>query len=291
MKTEKNILIAFILNLLFSLFELFGGIFTNSISITSDAFHDFCDSISIGLSFFLEKKSKSKPNNIYTYGYTRYSVLGALITTTILITGAVIAIYNSIKRIINPVSINYDGMIFLALIGVCVNMLAAYFTKEGHSLNQKSVNLHMIEDVLGWIIVLIGSIIIKFTEITLIDSFMSIIVSTFILIKSIKNLKSILNIFLEKKPDDIIVENIKEAILKIDGVIDIHHVHIWSIDGFNNYATMHIVTENNNCLIKDKIRKLLLNEKISHVTIEIEDKSETCKQKDCSIKHICNHHH
>lgn len=291
MKTEKNILIAFILNLLFSLFELFGGIFTNSISITSDAFHDFCDSISIGLSFFLEKKSKSKPNNIYTYGYTRYSILGALITTTILITGAVIVIYNSIKRIINPVSINYDGMIFLALIGVCVNMLAAYFTKEGHSLNQKSVNLHMIEDVLGWIIVLIGSIIIKFTEITLIDSFMSIIVSTFILIKSIKNLKSILNIFLEKKPDDIIIENIKEAILKIDGVIDIHHVHIWSIDGFNNYATMHIVTENNNCLIKDKIRKLLLNEKISHVTIEIEDKSENCKQKDCSIKHICNHHH
>ena len=139
MKTEKNILIAFLLNMCFSLFELIGGIFTNSVAIISDAIHDFGDSISIGVSYFLEKKSKKKPDNKYTYGYARYSILGAIITNTILITGSILVIINAIERIINPVDINYDGMIIFAVFGVIINFLAAYFTKEGDSLNQKAV--------------------------------------------------------------------------------------------------------------------------------------------------------
>ena len=185
MKTEKNILIAFLLNMLFSIFELIGGIFTNSVAIISDAVHDFGDSISIGISYFLEKKSKKKPDNNYTFGYTRYSILGAFITNTILIIGSVLVIINAIKRIINPVTINYDGMIIFAIFGVIVNFLAAYFTKEGDSLNQKAVNLHMLEDVLGWSVVLIGAILIKFTEINVIDSIMSIGLAIFILTHSI----------------------------------------------------------------------------------------------------------
>ena len=143
--------------------------FTNSIAIISDAVHDLGDSLSIGISYFLEKKSKKKPDKNYTFGYTRYSVLGAIITNTILIIGSIIVIYNAIKRIINPVEINHNGMIIFAIVGALVNFIAAYMTKEGDSLNQKAVNLHMLEDVLGWIAVLIGAIIIKFTNFNLID--------------------------------------------------------------------------------------------------------------------------
>jgi len=156
MKSEKNILIAFILNISFSLFELFGGLFTNSISIMSDAIHDFGDALSIGLSLFLEKKSHQKPDCKYSYGYTRYSILGAFITTSILTIGSILVIISSIKRLINPVTINHNGMIIFAVFGVIVNFLAVYFTKDGYSMNQKAVNLHMLEDVLGWLVVLIG---------------------------------------------------------------------------------------------------------------------------------------
>ena len=150
MKTERNILIAFILNLGFSIFELFGGIFTNSVAIISDSVHDMGDAISIGLSYFLEKKSKKDPDNNYTYGYIRYSVLGGLITTLILMVGSILVIYGAITRIIHPVDINYSGMIIFAIFGVIINFMAAYFTSRGDSINQRSVNLHMLEDVLGW---------------------------------------------------------------------------------------------------------------------------------------------
>ena len=196
MKTEKNILIAFLLNLMFAVIEFIGGLFTNSVAIISDAIHDIGDSLSIGISCFLENKSKKKPDKKYTYGYVRYSVLGATITTVILLLGSLFVIVNAIDRIINPVKINYNGMLLFAIFGVIVNFIAAYFTKDGDSINQKSVNLHMLEDVLGWIAVLIGSIIMKFTDISIIDPIISILVAIFILVNTLKNLKSILDLFL-----------------------------------------------------------------------------------------------
>ena len=174
MKTEKNILVAFLLNLLFSIIELIGGIITNSVAIISDSIHDMGDAISVGISYFLEVKSNKKPDNNYTYGYIRYSVLGSVITTLILLMGSIFVIYNAIVRIFNPVEINYNGMIIFAILGVVINFFAAYFTKEGYSLNQKAVNLHMLEDVLGWAVVLIGAIVMKFTNIIIIDSILSI---------------------------------------------------------------------------------------------------------------------
>lgn len=291
MKSDKKILIAFLLNLFFSIFEFIGGILTNSISIISDSVHDFADSISIGISYILEKISKKKPNKKYTYGYLRYSVLGAFITTIILLTGSILVIYNGIKRIINPVIVNYSGMIIFALVGVIVNFMAAYFTKEGESLNQKSVNLHMLEDVLGWLIVLIGAIIMKFADISIIDPIMSIGVAIFIFINAIKNVKNIIDIFLEKIPSNISIDEIKKNILDIEGVSDIHHVHIWSMDGYNNYATIHVVTTDNNHEIKHIIREKLEEYNINHVTIEIEDNKENCHEKNCDIKTIKHHHH
>lgn len=281
MKTEKNILVAFLLNITFSIIELVGGIFTNSISIISDSVHDFGDAVSIGLSYFLEKFSKKKPNKQYTYGYLRYSILGSLITTVILLTGSIFVIYEGVNRLINPVNINYNGMIIFAVFGVVINFLAAYFTKDGDSLNQKAVNLHMLEDVLGWIIVLVGSILMKFTNINYIDSIMSIIVSLFIMYNSFKNLIQIFDVFMEKIPNNISIDDIKKAILKIDNIKDVHHIHVWSMDGVNNYATMHIVTSIKDYdIVKNEVKNKLNEMNIKHATIELENKKD-CKEKNC----------
>ena len=296
MKTEKNILFAFILNLSFSIFEFFGGLFTNSVAILSDSIHDMGDALSIGISFFLEKKSKKKPDNKYTYGYTRYSVLGGLITTVILMVGSILVIYNAIGRIINPIEVDYQGMMLFAVIGVLTNFVAAYLTKEGDSINQKSVNLHMLEDVLGWIVVLAGTIIMNYTDISIIDPIMSIGVAIFILISTLKNLKEILDLFLEKTPSNINIDEIKNHLLEIDEVEDIHHIHVWSIDGYNNYATMHIVSKSNDIKkVKNNIREELKEHGICHAILETED--EACSETECNpefnpdVGHHHHHHH
>ncbi len=295
MKSDGKILIAFILNLFFSIFELVGGFITKSVAILSDSVHDLGDALSIGISYFLEKKSKKKPDNKYTYGYLRYSILGALITTLILIIGGVGVIYGAIIRLFNPVKVNYDGMIVFALFGVIINFLAAYVTRDKSSLNQRAVNLHMLEDVLGWIVVLIGSIVIKFTHFSQIDAIMSILVSLFILYNAFINIKNIGDLFLEKIPKGIDVEEIKKHLSKINGIIDVHHVHVWSIDGENNYATIHIVSNSKDTIkLKKEIREELNEHNISHVTIEIETEEEKCSQVSCEVKKTgksVGHHH
>ena len=293
MKSEKNILIAFILNISFSIFELFGGLLTNSVAILSDSLHDLGDAISIGISYFMERKSKKKADNKYTYGYIRYSVLGGVITTTILLVGSILVIISAIRRLIKPVEINYSGMIIIAIIGVVLNFIAAYVTKDGESINQKSVNLHMLEDVLGWIVVLIGAIIMNFTDVKIIDPIMSIGVAIFILYNSLKNLKKVLDLFLVKTPNDIDIEELKKHLLEIKDVEDIHHIHVWSIDGYNNYATMHIVSKAKNISkVKKDIREELEEHNICHSILETEE--EICDDKECHIKlreHSHHHHH
>lgn len=292
MKTEKNIFIAFILNIAFSIFEFIGGLFTNSISILSDSIHDLGDAFSIGISYLMERKSKKKADNKYTYGYIRYSVLGGVITTTMLLVGSIFVIIGAINRIINPVDVNYSGMIILAIIGVVINFIAALVTRKGDSINQKAVNLHMLEDVLGWIVVLIGAIIMNYTDISIIDPIMSLAVAAFILFNSIKNLKKVLDLFLEKTPDDIDIDELKKHLLHVDGVDDIHHIHVWSIDGFNNYATMHIVSKSKNIdKIKKEIREELEEHNICHAILETE--SEVCDDKECHVhlKNVEHHHH
>lgn len=293
MKTEKNILIAFILNLSFSIFEFFGGLFVNSVAILSDSLHDLGDALSIGISYFLEKKSRKKADEKYTYGYIRYSVLGGVITTTILLAGSVLVIIGSVRRLLNPVEINYSGMIVFAVIGVILNFVAAYVTREGDSINQKAVNLHMLEDVLGWVVVLFGAIIMNFTDIRMIDPLMSIGVALFILFNALKNLRAVLDLFLEKAPSDINISELREHLLGIEGVEDIHHIHVWSIDGYNNYATMHIVTRVEDIKgIKQMIRDELCEHNICHAVLETE--SEICDDRECHFEacpHYHHHHH
>lgn len=289
MKTERNIRIAFILNTVFSIFELVGGILIGSTAILSDAIHDAGDAISIGISYFLEKKSKTQPDDIFTYGYTRYSVIGALITTLTLMLGSTVMIYNAIIRIITPSEIDYNGMILFAIVGVCVNLAAAYVTHKGTSANQRAVNLHMLEDVLGWITVLIGAVIMRFTHFTLLDPILSLGVTGYILFHAVKNLKKILDLFLQKSP--INTSQLKEHIALIDGVLDVHHVHLWSLDDQTHCATLHIVTDHPTHQIKDIVREKLREHGIAHATIETESSLEPCHEHDCRVEWQSHHHH
>lgn len=293
MKTQKNILFAFLLNLFFSLFEFAGGIFTGSVAIVSDAVHDIADAATIGISYFLEKKSTCQPDETYTYGYARYSVLGGALTALILLIGSALVVYNALLRLIDPAPIHYDGMILFAVIGVVVNLCAALITRRGESLNQKAVSLHMLEDVLGWAVVLVGGIIMKFTEISVLDPILSIAVAVFITIHAAEHLKQALSLFLEKAPEGIDVQHISKHLRAVAGVIDVHHVHIWSMDGHANYATMHIVTNGEPALIKQAVRHELKNHGIGHATLELETANEDCRDIHCRVEHSCTscHHH
>lgn len=277
-KTTKSILVAFLLNLIFAGIELFGGLFTGSIAIVSDSIHDFADALSIGISYVLERKSCRKPDEDYTFGYARYSVLGAFITTSILFFSSLIVIYHAILRFYKPVSLNYDGMILIAVFGFVINAIAAYLTRNKQTLNEKAVSLHMLEDVLGWLVVLIGSVIIKFTNFSYLDSIMTIGIAIFLIFEALKNLKEILDLFLVKVPKNITVESLTKSVKEIEGIVDVHHVHIWSLDGMRLYATMHVTADFNP---KKEIRKKLKELGITNVTIELENTHERCEQKVC----------
>ena len=290
MKSEKNILVAFILNLAFSVFEFIGGIFTNSVAIISDSIHDIGDAASIGVSYFLERKSKRQPDNTYTYGYLRYSVIGSVITVLILFLGSVFVIINAVSRILNPAEINYDGMIVFAAVGVAVNTVAAIVTRKGESLNQRAVNLHMFEDVLGWAVVLIGAVVMRFTDFKLIDPILSICVALYIFIHALIHLKEVLDLFLFKIPEGISVDEITEHLTEIPGVLGVHHVHVWSMDGSRNYATMHVVTDRDHASVKEAVKKELAEHGITHATIEMESEGEICEALACRTDNIAPHH-
>ena len=291
MRSDKNILIAFLLNLSFSVFELIGGLFTNSVAIISDSVHDLGDAVSIGVSYFWEKKSKRQPDDVYTYGYSRYSVMGSVITVLILLTGSVLVVINAVNRIFDPQQIHYNGMIIFAVIGVAVNCLAAFFTRHGDSLNQKAVNLHMLEDVLGWIVVLIGAIVMRFTDFRLIDPILSIGVAVYIFIHAFSHLKEALNLFLVKIPAGVDIDEVKHHLKEIDGVLGVHHIHIWSLDGTQNCATMHIVTEGDPLTVKMAVKEELRQHGIAHATLELERRDEACEDAHCYIQPSCGHHH
>jgi len=293
MKTEKSIFLAFILNLFFACIELAGGIITGSVSIISDAVHDMGDATAIGISYHMEKKSKKPPDEKFTYGYARYSVFGSLLTTSLLLLGSVVVICNAVGRIINPMEIHYNGMLLLAITGVCVNGGAAFFTRRGDSLHQKAVNLHMLEDVLGWIAVLIGALVMKFTDFILIDPLLSIGISVFILINALKNLTKGIDLLLEKTPSGMDAGTLRAHIMEIEGVLDVHHIHIWSMDGQNHYATMHVVANAAPRAVKESIRESLRNCGVGHVTLEMEAADENCSELHCPAEYNtdCRHHH
>lgn len=282
----KNIKIAFFLNLSFTIVEIIGGIYTNSIAIVADAIHDLGDSLSLGLAWYLEKFSKKKRSSKFSYGYKRFSLLGALITSIVLIIGSIFVLLEAVPRLFSPEASNAQGMLILAIIGIIVNGIGVYKINKGNSLNERVISWHLLEDVLGWVAVFIIALINMVVEIQILDPLLSIIFTLFILYNVVKNLKQVLKIFMQSVPENIIIKDIEKDLEKIDNIKSIHDIHVWSLDGEKSIMTLHVIvseklTNNGLIKIKKEIRKKALNLKINHTTIEFENEQECCDLKNC----------
>lgn len=270
-----NIIVAFWLNLAFACLELVGGAYINSVAIMSDALHDLGDSFSLGLAYFLQKKSEKKRDEVFTYGYQRYSLLAALITSVILLIGSVTILTEAFSRLGNPEQPNTEGMMVLAVLGILVNTVAMYRLKKGNTLNEQAVSLHFLEDVLGWVAVLIGAVIMRFYNVPILDPILSIGIALFILYNVYKNIRSVIKIFLQAIPENVSEVELKIALKNISEIVEIHDVRCWSLDGNHHVVTFHALLEENKSLneleeIKFKIRNELNKLEVSHTTIEFE---------------------
>ncbi len=275
--TDKNLTLVFFLNSIFVIIELVGGLLTNSIAILSDALHDFGDSISLAIAWFLQRKSKQGRDAKFSYGYKRFSLLGAVFLSGILCVSSVIVIIEAIKRMISPVAVSADGMFWLAILGVVINGIAALRIKKGTSLNERSVYLHIMEDVLGWLAVLIASIIMKFIHLPILDPILSICISVWVLFNVYKNLIATFKVFLQATPEEINLNELETRILAIEDVISIHDLHIWSLDGESHVMTLHVVcSAENTSNIKQSIINIGSEYHIVHTTIEFEHSDVTC---------------
>lgn len=278
----SNLKLAFFINLAFTILEIFGGIWINSIAILSDAIHDLGDSVSLGLAWYLDKKSKKTANEQFSFGYTRFSLLGALINAVILITGSFFVISEAIDRFISPEVSDAKGMILFALLGVVVNGYAAWKVSTGSTQNEKVVSWHLLEDVLGWAAVLIAGIILYFKYIPWLDPALSLGISLFILWNVFKNLKETLYIFLQAVPAELSLEEIKKKICQIPQVESIHHTHLWSLEGAHHVFTTHVRIKEVHSLedvleAKAAIKEVLKSYPFSHYTVEVELQEENCE--------------
>lgn len=284
-QSGKNLRTAFLLNISFTIFEIIGGFYVNSVAIISDAVHDLGDSISLGISWYLDKKSKQEGNQKFTFGYKRFSLLGALINSLVLIGGSVYVIYEAVNRLIEPEYSDADGMIVFAIIGVAVNGYAAWKLSGGKTLNEKVVSWHLLEDVLGWAAVLVVAIILKFKQTPYLDPALSLFIAAYILYGVVKRLKEALVIFLQGVPEDMSIDKIETELIKIENVDSIHHTHIWSQEGEHHVFSTHLKLKNISNLkellqIKNDIRKSLKPYHFSHCTVETELDQETCRIED-----------
>ncbi|HCX05079.1 MAG TPA: cation transporter [Clostridiales bacterium] len=279
-----NIKIAFFLNLAFTIIEIIGGFWTNSMAILSDALHDLGDSLSLGVSWYLQNYSKKGPDYKFSFGYSRFSLLGALINSIVLLGGSVLILSRAIPRIFNPEPVNAKGMIAFAVLGIFINGAAVLRLRKGKSLNEKVVTWHLLEDVLGWVVVLIGSIILNFKDLPIIDPLLSMGITIYILYNVVKNLKKVMNVFLQGVPEDISIEEIEKLVEEKTEALSVHHTHIWTIEGERNMLSTHVkIPDSYNSQdiinLKKNIRKLLKEKNIEHVTIEMEYETEECEGK------------
>lgn len=277
----NNTKITILFNLAFSILEIIGGFLTNSISIISSAIHDFGDSITVCLENLFNKKSKQKPNNKYSFGYSRYKLIGKFFTSILLLITSGIIIYFAINRIKNPLNINYDGMIIFSIFGILLNAYVAYKLK-----NDKETNHNTMIDVYGWLIVLISSILIKLFNIFIIDPIVAIIMALYILYQTYKYLNEIFNAIMEKVPFALNIDKIQNDIITNNSNIkEIDNLNIWSIDNKNIYFTGHIILNENLDYkkiieLKNNIKKYLNEQNINHITLEFINKDEIkCKTK------------
>lgn len=272
----------FFLNVTFTIIEFIGGWLINSTAIMADAVHDLGDSISIGFAWLLSHFSDKQASSTYSYGYKRLSLFGALINSVVLIAGSVFILFEAIPRLSRPEMPVVEGMLGLALLGVTVNGYAVYKLKAGTTLNEKVLTWHLLEDVLGWVAVLLVSIILMFVDWPILDPLLSIAFTLFILFNVLKNLRSTLALFLQASPDKGTQAKIAEVLISKPEVIEVHHLHYWSLDGESHVLTAHLVLKAPYGAPKLQSLKQAISEDLdafdlSHTTIEFEFPDEVCR--------------
>ncbi len=281
-KSTQKLKVAFFLNLGFTIVEFIGGIYVNSIAIISDAVHDLGDSLSIGTSWFLEHKSNKGADHNYSFGYSRFSLLGALINSVVLILGSTYVVYEAVQRLFAPEPSNAAGMIIFAVAGIAVNGYAAWkLHGDDASMNQKVISWHLIEDVLGWAAVLVVSVVLLFTDNYYLDPILSLLITGYILWNVFKRLKETLFIFLQGVPPEIDVDEIKNKLISLPKVDSLHHTHVWSMEGAQHIFTTHMKLRDINSFddllrTKSAAKEILQEYKFVHYTIETELDQETC---------------
>lgn len=281
-RESERIGFAFWLNFIFTIVEIIGGVLTNSVAILSDAIHDLGDTLAIGFGWFASRLSQRHPNASYTYGYRRLSLLSALAIGITMVIGAGIIIANAVPRLWQPQPPHTVGMFWLALLGIAVNGAAALRLRGGHTQNERMLSWHMLEDVLGWVAVLLASIAIHITGWSIIDPLLSIGFTLFILFNVVRNLRETLRLFLQKSPDAELMESVRGELLALEGVDTLHHVHLWSLDGEHHVLTAHIVLAQNlsaaaQLELKQQIHRALAPHRLAHTTIEFEFPEEVCR--------------
>lgn len=280
-RTTSNIRLAFFLNLSFTILEIFGGIWTNSVAILSDAIHDLGDSLSLGLAWYLERYAEKGKDRKFSYGYRRFSLLGAFVNAVILIVGSLFIISRAIPRLLEPEHTDAQGVIVFAIIGILVNGLAVFRLRASKSMNARVVAWHLLEDVLGWIAVLIVGVALLFTDNRLLDPILSILIAIYVLFNVIRSLRETIELFLQSVPRSIEIEEILGKANAVENVCSTHHTHIWSLDGEHHVLTTHVVVEESISKVgvrrvKDAIKRVLEEYEFSHITLEIEYGEDDC---------------
>ncbi|MFC7322101.1 cation diffusion facilitator family transporter [Halobacillus campisalis] len=283
--TTGNIKVAFFLNLGFTIIELIGGILTNSMAIISDALHDLGDSISLGLAWFLQKFSQKKKTQHFSFGFKRFSLLAALINSTVLVVGSIFILTEAIPRLMDPEQPHTLGMMGLAVLGILVNGAAVFRLRGGESMNQKVMTWHLLEDVLGWVAVFIVSVIMTFADLPILDPLASIGITLYILYNVIVNLIKTMRLFLEAVPENIDLEDIINKMNQLPDVQSTHHTHLWSLDGEHHAFSTHVVVPSSAgkeevCAIKEQVKGIIGSIHLDHITIEIEYEDEYCAMHD-----------
>ncbi|MGI6376953.1 MAG: cation diffusion facilitator family transporter [Anaerolineae bacterium] len=281
-----NLKVAFWLNLGFALFEIVGGIWTSSLAVVSDAVHDLGDSVSLGLAWFLARVSERSEDARYSYGYRRFSLLGALINTLVLIVGGGLVLRRAIPALWAPERPDAPGMALLAVVGIAINGLAVLRLRKQRSLNARTAALHLLEDVLGWVAVLVVSGALLIWDVPVLDPLLSVVISVYVLYRAVVGLVSTMRLFLQGVPPSVDLRSVEQALSALEGVCEVHHAHAWSLDGDHNVFSSHLVVSSDTPLqealeIKHRAKHVVAAHGFDHVTIEVEYSDQDCSMGAC----------
>ena len=300
MSSKFAVWLAFVLNFSFAIIEfIFGGLFGSS-AILADAVHDLGDSLAIGISAFLESISNREEDSHYTLGYKRFSLLGAILTAVILITGSSLVILENISKLIEPQPVDHEGMLWLGVIAIAINLTASLIVRKGQTKSESILSLHFLEDTLGWLAVIVVAIILRYTDWYFLDPVLSLLISAFILSKALPRFWSTLKIFLDAVPEGVDIQQVKSDLEQLEHVASINQLNLWTMDGLEKNAIVHVCLEHVNHMevCKESIRDLLKDCGFQNVTIEVDEDLAThrahkrkIEELEASQSHGHDHHH